>query len=114
MNHFVTFYLCQEYWTILDPIYPAKASHPSLETQLHNALRDSFFLRGFPPPALPPYKRLKRIVIQDDAPLPAWSRGTFAMSTTLHLLLGDKHPHELPNGCITRKHMLALHKALLK
>ena len=35
------------------------------------------------------------------------------MSTTLHLLLGDKHPHDMPAGCITRDHMLALHKALL-
>jgi hypothetical protein len=36
------------------------------------------------------------------------------MSTTLHLLLGDKHPHELVPQCITNGYMLALHRALLK
>jgi len=36
------------------------------------------------------------------------------MNTTLHLLLGDKHPREMSPACITRGHMLALHKALLK
>ena len=36
------------------------------------------------------------------------------MSTTLHLLLGEKHPHNMPPDCIKRGHMLALHKALLK
>ena len=56
---------------------------------------------------------MERITIQDDAHFPTWSCGTFAMSTTLHLLLGDKHPHEMPTSCITRGHMLALHKALL-
>ena len=54
-----------------------------------------------------------RIAIQDDGPLPPWSCGTLAMSTTLHLLLGNKLPHDMPAGCITRDHMLALHKALL-
>jgi hypothetical protein len=36
------------------------------------------------------------------------------MSTIFHLLLGDKHPHDMPPKCITRRHMFALHKALLK
>ena len=29
-GHFVTFYLCQEYWTILDPLGPSPASNPTL------------------------------------------------------------------------------------
>jgi len=36
------------------------------------------------------------------SPLPAWSCGTFAMSPTLHLLLGNQHPHTLPSCYITR------------
>ena len=35
------------------------------------------------------------------------------MSTTLHLLLGNQHPHTLPSGYITRDHMLTLHNSLL-
>jgi hypothetical protein len=70
-NHFVAFYLCKEYWTLLDPLYPAETSYPALETQLHNALLESFFLRRFPPPTLPSYMRVERIAVQDDDPLPA-------------------------------------------
>jgi hypothetical protein len=55
-----------------------------------------------------------RIAIQEDNPLLAWSCGTFAMSTTFHLLLGNQHPHTLPSGYISREHMLTLHKSLLK
>jgi len=49
-DHFVTVYLCQEYWTILDPLYPTAASYPAYETQLHNALHESFTSRRLPPP----------------------------------------------------------------
>ena len=112
-DHIVTFYLCHEYWTILDPLRPSEASYPALETQLHSVLRESFTHRGLPPPHRPPDRRVVRIAVQNDAPLHAWSCGTFAMSTTLQLLLIDKHPHEMPPSCITRGHMLALHEALL-
>ena len=36
------------------------------------------------------------------------------MSTTLHLLLGGRSPHSLPTNYIIRKHMMALHRALLE
>ena len=36
------------------------------------------------------------------------------MCTTLHLLLGNKHYHELPGRYITRAHMLALQRAQLE
>ena len=67
-DHFVTFYLCNEYWTILDPLHPTEASYPAHETQLHNVLREFFFYRGLSPPTLPPYKRVERIAVQNDAP----------------------------------------------
>jgi hypothetical protein len=105
-NHLITFYLCPEYWTILDPISLARDSYPALESQLHNALTESFIARRLPPPTLPPYIRTSRIAVQEDNPLPPWSCGTFAMNTTLHLLLGDELPHAMPPHCITREHML--------
>ena len=36
------------------------------------------------------------------------------MCITLHLLLGDRHPHELQELHITRSHMLTFHRALLE
>ena len=80
----------------------------------HRALRESFTSRNLPIPPLPRYRQLPRIAIQRDAPRPLWSCGTFAMSTTLHLLLGGLPPHTLPTQFITREHMLTLHKALLE
>ena len=106
--------MCQDYWTLLDPLSPAPETRAAFEAQLHNALKESFFERGFAPPALPPYRRLAQIATQDDGPLPPWSCGTIAMSTTLHLLLGDKHPHDMPSQCITREHVLALYRAMLR
>ena len=67
-DHFLTFYMCQEHWTILDPLRTAMASYPTLETQLLSALHESFISRG---PTLPSYKRVERIAVQNDTPLPA-------------------------------------------
>ena len=98
----------------MDPLSPAPETRTAFETQLHSALKESFFERAFAPPALLPCRRLALIAIQDDDPLPPWSCGPFAMSTTLHLLSGDKHPHDMPPHCISGDHMLALHRALLR
>ncbi len=57
---------------------------------------------------------MPRIVVQQDAPRPAWSCGTIAMCTTLHLLLREPQLRELPGQHITRTRMLVLHRALLK
>ena len=62
-DHFVTFYMCQEYWTILDPLRPAMVSYPSLKTKLHNALPESFTHIGLPHlQHPPPYRRVERIM----------------------------------------------------
>jgi len=42
-----------------------------------------------------------------------WSCGTISMCTTLHLLIGNRQPHTLPNLYIPRARILSLHKALL-
>ena len=52
-DHFVTFYMCKEYWTIIYPLCPARASYPAFETQLQNALHESFTARGLLSPTLP-------------------------------------------------------------
>jgi hypothetical protein len=113
-GHFVTFYLCPEYWSILDPLEGAAVAPARMQHRLHDALHESFHSRGLPTPPLPPFRSLPQIATQRDNPRPLWSCGTFAMSTTLHLLLGGTPPHSLPTQFITRDHMLALHRALLE
>ena len=82
--------------------------------RLNRPLRESFTSRNLPIPPLPAYIKLPRIAVQRDAPMPLLSCGTFAMSTTLRLLLGGIPPHTLPTQFITRGRMLTLHRALLK
>jgi len=113
-GHFATLYLCQDYWTIQDPLNPAPAHQGNLQDRLRKALTLSFNARGLPPSSLSRYKRVERIVVQEDDPLEPWFCGTFAMSTILHFLLGDKHPHEIRPGHIIRNHMLSFHIALLE
>ena len=112
-NHFLTFYLCADYWSLLDPLTDIPCPPSGMQASLNRALRQSFLARNLPIPPLPPYQHLPRIAIQQDSPLPNWSCGTIAMCTTLHLLLGDKQPHTLPSSYIPRERMLSLHKALL-
>jgi hypothetical protein len=95
-GHFVTFYMCVDYLSILDPPSDGMPPPPRIQYKLHRALRKSFTSRNIPIPALPPYRHLPRIAIQPDAPLSLWSCGTFEMATTSHLLLGGCAPHSLP------------------
>jgi len=91
-GHFVTFYPCPEYWSILDPLLDNLLEPPRTQFKLHRALRESLASRNLPIPPLPTYRQLPRIAIQRDAHRPLWSCGTFAVSTTLHLLLGGISP----------------------
>ena len=87
---------------------------PRMQFRLNRALRESFTSCNLPIPPLPAYRRLPRIAVQRDAPMPLRSCGTFAMSTALHILLGGLPPHTLPTQFITREHMLTMHRALLE
>jgi hypothetical protein len=89
-------------------------SPSGMHSKLHTALSESFCARNLPIPILSQYKQVPRIAIQQDAPRSAWSCGTIAMCTTLHLPLGNRHPHELLGHHITRTHMLALHREFLE
>jgi hypothetical protein len=106
--------MCENYWSILEPLEEDLLEPPRMQFRLDRALRGSFTSRNLPIPPLPAYRSLPRIAIQRDAPRPLWSCGTFALSSTLHLLLGSIPPRTLPTQFITREHMLALHRALLE
>ncbi len=112
-QHFVTFYICADYLSIIDPLQDLPLPPPGMQRNLNRALREAFRARNLPVPPLPPYRQAPRLALQNDAPCQSWSCGTIAMLTTLHLLLGSRQPHELPALYISRGKMLILHKALL-
>jgi hypothetical protein len=85
-----------------------------MQTKLHYAISESFTARNLPVPPLPHYMQTPRIAIQLNTPQPLWSCGTIAMCTTLHLLLGDRHPRDLCTLYTTTTHMLTLHIALFE
>jgi len=111
-HHFVTFYMCADYWSIMEPLQDFPLPPPGMQSSLNRALKEAFRTRNLPIPLLPQYKEASRIVVQHDATRQYWSCGTIGMLTTLHLLLGKRRPHELSALCISRKKMLLLHKAL--
>jgi len=84
--------MCPEYWSNLDPCEDALLEPTRMQRKLHKALRESFISRNLPTLPLPAFLQLPRIANQRDAPRPLRSRGTFAVSTTLHLLLGGHAP----------------------
>ena len=113
-THFVVYYICPDFWTILDPLYAQAEFSPDLTQQLHSALTAHYENKGIQTPTLPPYLPAHRIGIQHDAPLSPWSCGTWAILTALHLLLGDYRPGQIPPNALTNQMMLNLHQALLK
>ena len=111
--HFVTFYICKEYWTLLDPLY----EHSSLKDDMHEnvfkALSEAYSSKGLSIPSIPKFRKVHKLATQMDHPYNAWSCGTFAILTIIHLHLGKKKPDEIPVNSISRKHMENLHSALL-
>jgi hypothetical protein len=72
-GHFVTFYLCQDYLSIIDPLEEDLPDPPPrLQFWLHKALRESFTVRNLPIPPLPAYRKLPKIAVQQNAPIPLW------------------------------------------
>ena len=57
---------------------------------------------------------VNRIAIQNDFPHAAWSCGTIAILTILHLTLGKIRPDNINTDNINRRHILAFHLALLQ
>ena len=98
----------------MDPLPDLPHPPQGMQSNRYTAICESFRARNLPVPTLPQYKQVPRISVQHDAPHPAWSCGTIAMCTTLHLRLGDRHPRELPGRYITRDHMLNLNMVLLE
>jgi len=113
-GHFVTFYMCEDYRSILYLLSDGMPPPPCVQYKLHRAIRESFNSRSIPIPAIPPYRYLPRISIKRGAPLASWSCGAFTMSTKLHLFLEGRYIYSLPALYITREHIFALPRALLE
>ena len=90
--HFVTFYICKEYRALLDPLY----EHSSLKVVMHEnvfkALSEAYSSKGLCIPSIPKFRKVHKLATQMDHPFNAWSCGTFAILTIIHLHLGKKNP----------------------
>ena len=113
-DHFVVFYICPDYWTILDPLNDNYTPSHDMLTNIASALTTTYQHYNEQCPLIPRYLRVQRIAIQNDYPLEPWSCGTIAILTTLHLTLGNTRPDRIPANSITRQQMLNLHQALLQ
>jgi len=49
-NHFVTFYLCADYWSLLDSLTDLTGPPPRMQAKLYRAMRESSTARNLPVP----------------------------------------------------------------
>ena len=114
-SHFVKFYICPDYWTVLDPLQELRNSaHGLTNEKIHASLRLTYEYLSLPiPSVLPQYKYIPRIALQQDITEGPWSCGTYAMPTILHFLLGAPRPQTLHTRTITREMVYNFHSLLL-
>jgi len=112
-NHFVVFYLCPEFWTMIDPLNNFPNPSFTMSTNIAIALDTTYLHHNRPVPPLPPFWRVNRIAMQADSPFAPWSCGTIAMLTTLHLTLGHIRPDNINTASISRRQYLTFHQSLL-
>ena len=69
-NHFITIYICNDYWTVSDPLEPTPPRRhpiPTWEAKIHASLRTINNALHLPPPRLPRYRSLPTpLSIQSD------------------------------------------------
>ncbi len=82
-GHFLTLYICNYYWSLLDPLHDLPIPPLGMQTNLHSALRESFTARNLPVPPLPHYRQAPRVATQIYAPRPVWSIGNMSFFKSL-------------------------------
>ena len=112
--HFVTLYICRQYWTILDPLQDHRQPPFGMsDDKLHASLGAYYSQRGInTPDNMPRYRRVPRIAIQCDLPKNPWSCGTHAMLAAIHFFLGAPPPHLIPPESITQDMVYSFHSML--
>jgi hypothetical protein len=113
-NHFVVFYLCQDYKTIQDPQHCVTSPDPTMASNIAQALTTIYLYQNLPVPLIPPFRRVDRIVIQNAFPQAPWLCGTIAILTTLHLTQGNIRHDNIKKTSISRRQYLAFHQSLLR
>jgi len=106
--------MCPDYWTILDPLIDNYTPDHNMITNVTRAMTTTYQHHHEQCPPLPRYRKVNRIAIQSDAPIPSWSCGTVAILTLLHLTLGSIRPDLIATNSITCHQMLSLHEAILR
>jgi hypothetical protein len=105
-NHFVVFFLCPKFWTIIDPLHKLNTPTSTMSTIIETALATTFLYHNLPDPLLPPLRRFNRIKIQNNFPLAHQSCGTIAILTTVHLTLGHIRLDNIHTVNISRRQCL--------
>jgi hypothetical protein len=110
----VVFYLCPEFWTIIYPLHSFTSPIHSMTNTISTALATTYLHYNLPVQPFLPFRKVNRIANQKDFPLVAWSCGTIAILTTLHLTIGQIRPDDINTYNIIRRHILNFYQALLQ
>jgi hypothetical protein len=62
-NHFAVFYLCPEFWTIIDPLDSVTSPDPHIASNIATPLTTTYLHHNMPVPPLPSFRRINRIAI---------------------------------------------------
>jgi hypothetical protein len=81
---------------------------------ISTTITTTYLHHNLPVPHLPPFRRVNQMATQNNFPLAAWSCGTIAILTTLHLTLGQFRPDNINTDIINRRHVLIFHQTLLQ
>jgi len=112
-NPFVVFYICPDYWTIIDPIQNVTSPNPTLSDSIAITWAVTYLDHGIPDPPPHPFKRVNWIAIQNDSPQAPWLCKTIAILTILHPTLGHIWPDKTNKASIGRRQYLTFHQTLL-
>jgi hypothetical protein len=67
----VVFYICPDFWTILDPLRSFTSPTYSMTNNICTAIATIYLHHNLPLPPLPLFCRINRIATQNDFPLAA-------------------------------------------
>jgi len=113
-NHFVFFYLCPEFWTIIDPLHSVTSPDPHIASNIATALTTTYLYHNLPVSPLPSFRRVNRVSIQNDFPQAPWACITIAILTAFHLTLRHIRPDTIHKASTNRRQYLTFHQSLLQ
>jgi hypothetical protein len=113
-DHFLVFYLCVDFLTIIDPLHNFTTPTTTMTNNLATTLATTFLHHNLPALSTPSFRSLNRLVIQNDVlHATTWLCGTIAILRTFHLALGQIRRVKIHGDNIRKRHVLTSHQSLL-